>query len=530
MSAVPNIFGAWDKLRQDYNAAQGSRHKRVQNGLPSLGAGADYHYRNESQYLRIVEMVRDFERNDPIIRAAFNRLTSNVVQNGFTLDVDSGDVELDDRLTEEWQRWASAPDLCDAAGELDFRQQEQLVFRSMVRDGDIIGVGLRAGQVRWYEGHRLRTPRNTSKGVVCGVLLDEMRRRKEYWLTREDIDPWRPVQRVSDVSRIPTRDSGGHRQVFHVYNPDRVSQTRGVSWCVPSVDTIGMHGDIQFAKMVQQKVVSCFTVFLKRSAEWDALDGAADSDQKPSRTDYINGLQRTMTDLFPGKVVEGMPGEELQGFSPNVPNPEFFNHAMLLLTFIAANLDLPLQVLLLDPTKTNFSGWRGAIDQARQRFQQMQKALASRMHTPIYHFKVRQWIQQFPWLQDAIREGRGDPFRHKWHAPAWDYIEPLKDAQADVLTIASGLNSRRKVAAKRGYRFEEIADELTRDNSLLIANAIERATELNERFGDAIALFGMSRVDWREIAAMPLPQGVTMQLSTDPTDEPQESEVADVAE
>ena len=37
----------------------------------------------------------------------------------------------------------------------------------------------------------------------------------------------------------------------------------------------------------------------------------------------------------------GFPGESLKGFSPNVPNPEFFQHAKLILTILASNLDLP---------------------------------------------------------------------------------------------------------------------------------------------------------------------------------------------
>lgn len=516
MSRPDSVIQAFDRLRQDYNAAQSTRFKRVQTGLPALGSGADYHYRSESQYLRIMEMIRDFERNDPIIRAAFNRLTSNVVQRGFTLDVDTGDKELDSRLTEEWERWSTEPDNCDISGENDFAQMQRLAFRSMVRDGDFCLVGLQDGRLKSYEAHRLRTPRTTTRNVVLGVLQDQHRRRLEYWFTRDDIDPWRTVNRVTDMVRVPVRDAAGHRQVFHVVHPDRVSQTRGIGWCVPGVDTISMHGDIQFAKMVQQKVVSCYTVFVKRAMEWDAADGLADAESQPTRSDYINGLQRNLTDLFPGKVVEGLPGEELQGFSPNVPNPEFFQHALLLLTFIAANLDLPLQVLLLDPTKTNFSGWRGAIDQARLRFQQMQDELVKRLHKPVYEFKVRQWLRQFGWLQDALREGRGNVFGHKWHAPAWDYIEPHTDAQADALVIASNLSSRRKVLAKRGLRADQIALEATADNAQIIDAAIEQAVLLNEKHGERLQKFGLPYVDWHEIAAMPLPTGVTMSIASKP--------------
>lgn len=506
------VVQAFDRMRQDYNATKAGRHRRSVAGLPLDGASADYHYRSESQYLRIVEMVRDYERNEPIVRAAFNRLTSNVVQCGFTLDVDTGDKELDQRLTDAWHDWADDPRKCDAAGERTFNEQEQLAFRSMVRDGDVCAVGLSDGRLRWYEAHRLRTPKNTSKNVVHGVLLDGLRNHKEFWFTKEELSPYTAVSRVSDMVRVPARNQLGDRQVFHIYHPDRFSQTRGISWCIPSADTISMHGDIEFAKMVQQKVVSCYSIFLKRPVDWDFDAENANSEQEPSRSDYINGLQRTLTDLFPGKIIEGLPGEELQGFSPNVPNPEFFQHAMLLLTFIAANLDLPLQVLLLDPTKTNFSGWRGAIDQARLRFQQMQRNLVARLHAPLYRFKVRQWIREFPWLQETIQSGSGDPFKHKWHSPAWDYIEPLTDAKADALVLASSLNSLRRVMARRGLRSDLVSQEMIQDNGLLLDLAIDEAVRLNRKHAAALQEFGLPYIDWHEVARMPLPQGLTMSL------------------
>lgn len=506
-----NVMSAWDRLVQGYNANVSSRFKRVQSGLPASGSGADYHYKSESQYLQLVEMVRDFERNSPIVKAAFNRLESNVVQGGFTVDVETGDPELDKRVTEKWDEWAHSEDECDAAGEKTFPEMERLGFRSMARDGDCAFVALNNGRLRDYEAHRMRTPTNTTRNVVHGWLLDKFRRRLEVWFTRDDIDPWRVVSKVGDMTQIPVRDAQGFRQVFHLYHPERMSQTRGIGWCVPAVDTIGMHDDIQFAKMVQQKVVSCFTVFLKRSEGWNPEDGASAADGSPTRSDYTAGLRRELQELFPGKLIEGLPGEELEGFSPNVPNPEFFQHALLLLTFVAANLDLPLQVLLLDPTKTNFSGWRGAIDQARLRFQQLQSLMIRRFHEPVYRWKIRQWLRSEPWLQEAARRGL-NVFAHQWKAPGWEYMERFTDAQADTLIVASGLESRRRLLARRGLRHDQIAEELAEDNALIIEKAIDRALKLNETYGEQLKKFGMSYVDWHEIAAMPLPQGVSVHL------------------
>ena len=507
------VIDYFNQLSADYNATKQSRFKRVVKGLPANGAGADYHYRSESQYLALMEMVRDFERNDPIIKAGFNRLVSNIVQGGFTLDVATGDDEVDKLLAEKWLNWSTEADNCDISGEQTFVDMERLAPRAVFRDGDISAVTLASGHLKWYEGHRLRTPKNTKKNVVLGVLLDEHRRRQEYWFTRDEIEPWRSVDKVGDMTQIAARDAQGNRQVLHLYYPDRFSQTRGVTVCAPVVDTIGMHDDIQFAKMVQQKMVSCYAVFRKRR-QWKpgGADDAITSD------DYSQGLRRVLEDIYPGMVIDCDEGEELQGFSPNVPNAEFFSHAMLLLGFIAAALDLPLQVLLLDPTKTNFSGWRGAIDQARIRFEEIQRWLIRVFHTPVYRWKVRQWLKDEPYLQDALARGV-NIFGHQWNPPSWSYIEPEKDAKAESLIVATSLSSRRRVLARRGLEHSKIAIECAEDNGQIIAAAIEQADALNTKYSAMLKKHDMKPVDWHEVMGLPLADGYSMKIG-EPEPEP----------
>ena len=63
----------------------------------------------------------------------------------------------------------------------------------------------------------------------------------------------------------------------------------------------------------------------------------------------------------------------------------------MLLGILAVNLDLPLCVFLLDASETNYSGFRGAIDQARQRWREVQSWMMGLFHGPVYEWKVRQW-------------------------------------------------------------------------------------------------------------------------------------------
>src|SRR5690606_16020992 len=210
-----------------------------------------------------------------VIGQGVNRLADNVVQDGFTLDPDTGSPDLDNYLFERWQQWALDPRACHAAERCNWPQIEWLTFRHTIVDGDILNLPLETGQLETVEAHRLRTPRNTSRNVVHGVLINDLGAAREYWVTRLETDPMRPVQRVSDIKPYKAVDEDGFPAAFHVFDPRRFSQTRGVTAFAPIADPAGMHDDIQFATLVKQQVASCYTIFHEMAAGGDepALPG-----------------------------------------------------------------------------------------------------------------------------------------------------------------------------------------------------------------------------------------------------------------
>ena len=60
----PSLAGWFDGMRADYDAAKSSRFQRKRTGVSLGGSGADYHFRSEADYLRLMEYSRDLDRND----------------------------------------------------------------------------------------------------------------------------------------------------------------------------------------------------------------------------------------------------------------------------------------------------------------------------------------------------------------------------------------------------------------------------------------------------------------------------------
>lgn len=494
---LQSVFAA---IRADYDMSRQSRFIRRRTGVAPQGSGEDYNYRSETKYYADIEQARDMDRNDGLVGTLADRRVDNIVQQGFTLDTKTGDKGLDLDLWNRWQAFSSDPDQCDIAGELCWHEIERFACRAESIDGDIIVVGTEEGSFQTHEAHAIQTS-NKLPDTFLGVTRNKYGKREKYHV-RYDLDAFGGK---SEATPIDVRNDEGIRQLFHVYNPKRINATRGVTQLAPIFALSGMLEDINFAKLVQQQIVSCFAIFRKLAAGVPDLPSADGEYGEPSTETTASGT-RQLEGVGPGMEIIGRAGEELQGFSPAVPNSEYFQQVKLILQIIGVNFGLPLCLVLMDGSETNFSGWRGAVDEARKGFVADQLNLVRRLHDPAYTWWLLNQISDDSSLQRAAKRYGVQIFGHKWNLPTWSYIEPVADAEGDAKQLRNALTSPRRMHAARGKDWETIAEEIIDDNVYAIKKAQAQADKINGEFPSGPML------TWRDLIALPMQEGATIAM------------------
>ena len=506
-----NIACSFVNSEMDYKAAKRSTKFRPRRpGIPATGAAADYHYRSEGDYLWMAELAEELYRNDVVLGSITDRAVINTVQDGFTFQPNTGDDKLDDRLLERWVEDSQNPKACDASGQFVFAEMERMVLRGMLVAGDIFGLPLQDGTVQLIESHRCRQPtrsKQVKENIVHGIELGPLRQRLGYWFTKDQIDPFDTVLK-SNLQRFEAFNDEGLPLVFHSYFPKRPTQTRGITAYAPIFDYAGMHDDVQFAQLIKQQQSSLIFLLRQRGVDFDpALYGST----MQVGTDVADdGETRQLVGVGPATELTGLKGETLSGWTPNIPNAEFFPHTKMILTFVGINLGMPLVMSMMDASETNFSGYRGAVDQARMIFRSNQQQLIRNWHNPFIAFKLRYWAAEDPSLSRAITTGRRGRSRvrfdkFEWRGPEWPYIDPTKDATADLITESNMLTSPRRRCARYGAQHKDIASETIADRAFVIDLALAQAKEINDKF----ELSGADSVMWRDLAPLPQPKGVT---------------------
>jgi capsid protein len=504
MSSTPrHVVNEFAAIRADYEMSRASRFVRHRTGTAPLGGGEDWNYREETRYYRDIEQARDMDRNDGLVGTLADRRVDNIVQQGFTLDTKTGDKKLDQDLWHRWQAFANDPEMCDIAGEMTFHEMERHVCRSESIDGDIIGVGTEDGPLQLHEAHAVQTSTKI-ESTFLGVTRDQYGKRTQYHV-RYDLNQFATK---SESIPIDVRNSEGVRQLFHVYNPKRISATRGVTQLAPVFSLSGMLEDINFAKLVQQQAVSCFAILSEKAVGSNGNLPNVDRQSKfgePSTEQTGSGV-RNLEGVSPGMFYDGREGETLKGFSPNIPNSEYFQQVKLILQIVGVNFGLPLCLILMDGSETNFSGWRGAVDEARKGFVADQLNLVRRWHSPVYRWWLHREMAMEPILQRAAERQGIDIFGHAWQLPTWSYIEPVADAEGDTAQLRNALTSPRRMHAARGKDWETIAEEIIDDNVYAIEKAQAKADLHNQKFPKAPPL------SWRDLIPLPMPEGQTLAM------------------
>lgn len=506
-SSVPNfqaMKAEWKGMqphRQElnYSATMPSQFRRRRD---NLGGQADAHLAQEFRYWELREYARDMDRNDIIVGQLFDKACDNVLGSGLVPHPATGDEPLNNEIRLMWEEWATDRRLCDYAWRHPFFKLERFALRGMHIDGDHFAI-FRNEQLQLFEGDRVASPDNLNDDVVHGIVLDPKTDRVLKYLFLNYI-PGTRKQRVrrtplsvdsKDITAVPAFDEQGWPNVLHIYDPKRLTQTRGITALAPCFDLVGMFEDINFARLVQQQVVSCIAAFIQseRDNQWG----------NRQEQDEDDGSTTTLEELTPGLVHRLRPGEKIEGFSPGVPGPEFQEHVRLILRLIGGVVGMPLELVMMDTSDTTFHGYRGVLQMARRGFVRQHMSLISTFHRPIYEHLLRSWL---PKLGRAASKNR-EIYRHAWQVPGFPYVDPKVEAEADKVRLQNLLISPRRLHAEQGNDFDAIYKETIEDNGKAIDEAQAKADELNKRHKDL-----EFPINWRDILNMDHPAGSTRQV------------------
>ena len=189
-----------------------------------------------------------------------------------------------------------------------------------------------------------------------------------------------------------------------------------------------------------------------------------------------------LSGLEPGTMQTLLPGEDIKFAEPADVGGgyEAFQYRQQLAMF--ASLGIPYSLATSDLRRANYSSLRGSIVEYRRKLEQMQHNIfVFQMCAPIW----RRWLDTavlaealpIPSADYMLRQAEYQ--RARWIPQRNDWVDPLKDRQAEKLAVEAGFKSRSDVVEAEGNDPEE--------NDLRIAADHEREERMGLDFSPAPA-------------------------------------------
>ena len=405
---------------------------------------------------RLLARSRELVVTNGYAANACEAFAANLVGDGIKPSSLIGDADLRDRVQRLWLAWT---DEADADGLTDFYGLQAMVAREMfvagecfvrlrprrAEDGLPVPLQLQLLQSEMLPFEKTETAANGNR-IRCGIEFDAIGRRVAYHFRRrhpgDSTDQGGPV--IPETVRVPAAD------VLHVYRPIDAGQIRGLPHVAPAMVRLFLLDQYDDAELDRKKTAAMFAGFITKTAPEEPMMGEAEADPDGA----------AIASLEPGTMQVLLPGEDVRFSSPADVGGGYEAFQYRTLLAVSASLGLPYHLVTGDVRQANYSSLRAELVEFRRRVGQLQ-------HGVLVHQLCRAVWRR--WLETAALSGAldlDDPVAARpvqWIPPRWDWVDPLKDIQAQVLAMEAGITSRRKVVEGTGYDIEEVDRENAAD-------------------------------------------------------------------
>jgi lambda family phage portal protein len=408
---------------------------------------------------RLLARSRELVVTNGYAANACEAFASNLVGDGIKPSSLIEDPALRDQVQRLWLAWT---DEADADGLTDFYGLQAMVAREMfvagecfvrlrprrAEDGLLVPIQLQLLQSEMLPFEKTELAADGNR-IRCGIEFDAIGRRVAYHFRRRHPGDSTDQGMVTpETVRIPAED------VLHIYRPIDAGQIRGLPHVAPAMVRLFLLDQYDDAELDRKKTAAMFAGFITKTAPEDPMMGEGAGD--------LDGA--ALASLEPGTMQVLLPGEDVKFSSPADVGGGYEAFQYRTLLAVSASLGLPYHLVTGDVRQANYSSLRAELVEFRRRVEQLQHGvIAHQLCRPV-------WAR---WLETAVLSGALElpdfvrsPARYRpvnWIPPRWDWVDPLKDIQAQVLAMEAGIISRRKVVEATGYDVEEIDRENAAD-------------------------------------------------------------------
>jgi lambda family phage portal protein len=385
---------------------------------------------------------RHLDRNNPLAASLLDRSVENVIGHGMKLQAMTDDDGFNEAVETLWEDWWCGGK-ADIRGMSTGAQLESLWYRTHLCDGDL-GIGLvdqgdNGAFVQTITGEYIDTLTggyDAKTRTFEGIQFNQFGRPVAFNVLTED-----PATLARSSKPVDARDFIFYPRLKHT------NQLRGEPAFATTFDLFDQTYGIIDASTIAVRIAACQAMIVKKGAAGTALTNL------PTVTNSQGAAQKALT-IEPGMVHYLQPGEDIASFNPSQPQQNLPEFLRLLFRTVGIAVGLPLEILMLDFSQSNYSNARAALLQLQRACRPQQRLFCKRVMSRIYQWRVSKWVKDGELkVPAAITDTY---WTHNFLPPGWAWVDPQKDGAANMMKLDAGLTTKAQICAEQGEEYDDI--------------------------------------------------------------------------
>lgn len=274
--------------------------------------------------------------------------------------------------------------------------------------------------------------------------------------------------------RVPAYQPWGRRRVIHVYESERVGQTRGKAAIVSVARQFKMLDKMMTEQLrlsvLNSLVFAALETPLEQESIVEMMGGSTDAAGNPIAAfdNYHAAINEWRVQMRGGAIIPMPPGTQMKPFAPNqqMSNLETFTNVML--RSIGNGLNMPYELVFKDFSKSNYSSARAALIEAWRYFSSIRQFLIDHWLLPVYDL----------WFEEAVNRNQipdctpADYYSNQiaWTKAKWifagrGWVDPMREAMAAKVRMQSGITSLADECGEQGLDWRQQLEQRSRENA-----------------------------------------------------------------
>lgn len=310
-------------------------------------------------------------------------------------------------------------------------------------------------------------PKTKGNTVIGGIETNASRKALGYWIRQYQPDGMQEISpRYVDAKHVIA--------YLHKKRPSQIREMPPLANVLSRIRDIDSYME---SVSMKERIASCMALIVTETIPQGGYGRGGAQKQKDTSSGYLG------TQITPGMIKHLSPGEDVKPVIPPSQGSSATDFVRLLERKSASGTGLSYETASRDMSQVNYSSARQGLIEDESTYAIEQELLVSHVLDEVYSEFIISAYMNGLLNMPGFWEKKNEYLEHIWIMPGRKWIDPVKEANANRIAIATGQQTLAQIVGAQGRDWKEHIDEIAEIEKYAAEKGVSLNWDLKQQSG-----------------------------------------------